>query len=123
MDGDCGSVSMADYWNNIATPYFFIVLGFCLFFLFKLSDISLAPKSVVDMIRLLPPPHTARPAAPAASPRPAAPAASPRPAAPAASPRPVVPKIKLPGEEALNALNANLQRLRNRRNLSPKQPP
>ena len=50
MDGDCGSVSMADYWNTVATPFFFIVLGFCLFVLFQLSDIKLVSAEVVDQM-------------------------------------------------------------------------
>lgn len=40
MDGSCGSVSLDRYWNNVAIPFLFIVLGFGLFVLFGLSDIQ-----------------------------------------------------------------------------------
>ena len=42
MDGSCGSVSLDAYWNNVAIPFLFIVLGFGLFVLFSLSDIQFA---------------------------------------------------------------------------------
>jgi len=40
MDGSCGSVSLDRYWNNVAIPFLFIILGFGLFVLFSLSDIQ-----------------------------------------------------------------------------------
>jgi len=42
MDGDCGSVSMDRYWNNVGTPFFFVVLGFGLFVLFTMNNIQFA---------------------------------------------------------------------------------
>ena len=42
MDGSCGSVSLDAYWNNVAVPFLFIILGFGLFVLFSLSDIQFA---------------------------------------------------------------------------------
>lgn len=40
MDGSCGSVSLDRYWNNVAIPFLFIILGFGLYVLFSLSDIQ-----------------------------------------------------------------------------------
>lgn len=40
MDGSCGSVSLDRYWNSVAIPFLFIILGFGLFVLFGLSDIQ-----------------------------------------------------------------------------------
>ena len=41
MDGSCGSVSLDAYWNTVAVPFLFIVLGFGLFVLFSLKSIHL----------------------------------------------------------------------------------
>ena len=61
MDGGCGSVSMDRYWNNIGTPFFFIVLGFGLFALFSLSGIQTAdPSAIFSIVARLPPPPPAR---------------------------------------------------------------
>ena len=50
MYGACGSVSLDNYWNNIATPFLFIILGFGLFVLFGLNDIQfLGSESVLGM--------------------------------------------------------------------------
>ena len=65
MDGDCGSVSMADYWYMIATPFFFIVLGFCLYVLFNLNNVQLAdPATVRGIVDRLQPPNGRRNAPP-----------------------------------------------------------
>jgi len=40
MDGSCGSVSLDRYWNNVAIPFLFVILGFGLYVLFTLSDIQ-----------------------------------------------------------------------------------
>jgi cytoskeletal protein RodZ len=51
MDGSCGSVSLDRYWNNVAIPFLFIVLGFGLFVLFSLSDIQFtSTEKVVNMV-------------------------------------------------------------------------
>ena len=50
MYGACGSVSLDNYWNNIATPFLFIILGFGLFVLFGLNDIHfLGSEGVLSM--------------------------------------------------------------------------
>jgi hypothetical protein len=40
MDGSCGSVSLDAYWNSVAVPFLFIILGFGLFVLFKMNDMQ-----------------------------------------------------------------------------------
>ena len=51
MDGSCGSVSLDAYWNNVAIPFLFIVLGFGLFVLFSLSDIQFSStEKIVSMV-------------------------------------------------------------------------
>ena len=51
MDGSCGSVSLDRYWNNVAIPFLFIVLGFGLFVLFSLSDIQFtSTEKIVSMV-------------------------------------------------------------------------
>jgi hypothetical protein len=51
MDGSCGSVSLDRYWNNVAIPFLFIVLGFGLFVLFSLSDIQFSStEKIVNMV-------------------------------------------------------------------------
>ena len=50
MYGACGSVSLDNYWNSIATPFLFIILGFGLFVLFGLNDIQfLGSESVLGI--------------------------------------------------------------------------
>lgn len=47
MDGGCGSVSMDRYWNMVATPLLFIVIGIGLFIIFRLNGIDTASTSRV----------------------------------------------------------------------------
>jgi len=52
---NCGTVSMDRYWSYIATPLFFIVIGFGVFTLFKAQDIQVVStreiSNTVGMIR------------------------------------------------------------------------
>jgi hypothetical protein len=85
MDGDCGSVSMDRYWNNVGTPFFFVVLGFGLFVLFSMNNIQLASNQhifnvVAGVLRSGPPSKVRKPPAPEPAPEPA-PAARPKAAA------------------------------------------
>ena len=50
MDGGCGSVSMDRYWNMVATPLLFIVIGIGLFVLFQFNEVDVATtKSVLSL--------------------------------------------------------------------------
>jgi len=112
MDGDCGSVSMDRYWNNVGTPFFFVVLGFGLFVLFSMNNIQLASNQhifnvVAGVLRSGPPSKVRKPPAPAPAPEPA-PAARPKPRAsileqlqrqPAARPK-AAARRELPGAAA-----------------------
>jgi len=83
MDGGCGSVSMDRYWNNIGTPFFFIVLGFGLFVLFSLSGIQTAsPGAIFSIVARMPPPPPARRPKNAGANAPPPPSAPPAPTAP-----------------------------------------
>ena len=54
MDGACGSVSMDQYWNTVATPLLFIVISFGLFVLFQLSEIQvIGSTSVLGLVSSL----------------------------------------------------------------------
>jgi hypothetical protein len=93
-------VSMADYWYMIATPFFFIVLGFCLYVLFNLNNIQLAdPATVRGIVDRLQPPNGRRNAPP-----PRAGNGSNRPAPP--PPPPAKPAGRAAGNAALARLNA-----------------
>jgi hypothetical protein len=100
MDGACGSVSMDQYWNTVATPLLFIVISFGLFVLFQLSEIQvIGSTSVLGLVSSLQRPGGKLPVAPVVKPTagnagkpPAAPLANVRRAAnaeaAAAAPRP-----------------------------------
>jgi len=44
---NCGSVSMDRYWGYIATPLFFIVIGFGTYTLFVTQDIQMVDKDTI----------------------------------------------------------------------------
>ena len=71
---------MDSYWNNIATPFFFIVLAFGTFVLFKVSQtqvIGAAPiANIMKMFSKQMTYATKKPATAAAAPAPAAAAAA-----------------------------------------------
>ena len=95
MDGACGSVSMDQYWNTVATPLLFIVISFGLFVLFQLSEIQvIGSTSVLGLVSSLQRP-SAKPTAGNAGKLPVAPLANVRRAAnaeaAAAAPRPAAP--------------------------------
>ena len=69
MDGACGSVSMDQYWNTVATPLLFIVISFGLFVLFQLSEIQvIGSTSVLGLVSSLQRPGGKLPVAPVAKP-------------------------------------------------------
>ena len=70
---NCGTVSMDRYWSFVATPLFFVTIGFGLFTLFNTEDIHLVPtKSVSAEVKSIVSPSGPTPASVAA---PAAPRA------------------------------------------------
>jgi len=88
-------ISLDQYWNQVATPFFLVVLGFGLYILFSMSDslVGASRMRVRDLLRgadedvipeRVPPPAAAAAAAP---PPPAAAAAPPPPAAPPPAPQ------------------------------------
>jgi len=99
MDGSCGSVSLDAYWNNVAIPFLFIILGFGLFVLFTLSDIQfVGTEHIIRSVSALSS-RSSRPSAGANTPPPP-PARSNAPP----SPRPPEPPLALKpiGESAVN---------------------
>ena len=47
MDGACGSVSLDRYWNYVATPFLFTILGFGMYTLFGMNEMQLVGRSYV----------------------------------------------------------------------------
>ena len=70
---NCGNVSMDRYWSYVATPLFFVTIGFGLFTLFTTQDIQLVPTKVISstvnniVSGARSPASVAAPAAPAAA--------------------------------------------------------
>ena len=67
---NCGNVSMDRYWSYVATPLFFVTIGFGLYTLFNTQDIHLVPtKSISSTVAAITsgaktPASVAAPAAP-----------------------------------------------------------
>lgn len=47
MDGACGSVSLDRYWNYVATPFLFTILGFGMYTLFGMNEMQMVGRSYV----------------------------------------------------------------------------
>lgn len=45
---NCGNVSMDRYWSYVATPLFFVTIGFGLYTLFNTQDIHLVPTKSIS---------------------------------------------------------------------------
>jgi hypothetical protein len=104
MDGGCGSISMDRYWNTVATPFLFIVIGFGLFVLFQLSEIQFMGKNaIMGLVATLPSPFSAHHVPAAKTPNKAA-NSPPPPSAPPPPPKPVnaPPAVNTTGELTAN---------------------